>query len=37
VLSFRIVDSSGGSYIATTRVYLLRNPFGERQFGLAPP
>jgi hypothetical protein len=35
VLSFRIVDSTGGSYIGSTRVYLLRNPFGERQFGLA--
>jgi hypothetical protein len=37
VLSFRMVDSAGSSYIANTRVYLLHNPFGVRQFALAPP
>ncbi|MBN1836059.1 MAG: hypothetical protein JW820_09435 [Spirochaetales bacterium] len=35
-LSFRIVDSAGISYIASTRVYMLANPFGERQFALVP-
>ena len=34
--SFRIIDSAGSSYIATTRVYMLANPFAERQFALAP-
>jgi hypothetical protein len=37
VLSFRMVDSAGSSFIANTRVYLLHNPFGVRQFALAPP
>ena len=36
-LSFRIVDSGGSSYIATTRLYMLANPFSDRQFVLAPP
>jgi len=36
-LSFRMVDSVGSSYIATTRLYMLANPFSDRQFVLAPP
>lgn len=36
-LSFRIIAADGNSYIAVTRVYMLRNPFAERQFALVPP
>jgi hypothetical protein len=35
-LTFRIVDQNGISYLADTYLYMLRNPFGERQFILAP-
>ena len=35
-LTFRIVDKSGVSYLAHSSLYMLRNPFGEKQFILRP-
>ncbi len=35
-LTFRIVDQSGVSYLANSSLYMLRNPFGEKQFILRP-
>ncbi len=35
-LHFRIVDKSGISHIGDTLLYMLRNPFGERQFIFYP-
>lgn len=34
-LSFRIIDQNGISYIANTLLYMLKNPFGEKQFVLS--
>jgi hypothetical protein len=31
-LTYRLVDENGLSYLPTARLYMLRNPFGERQF-----
>jgi hypothetical protein len=36
-MTYRLVDSSGASYISTTLLYLAPNPFGARQFLLEPP
>lgn len=35
-LAYRLVDDSGLVFLPRTRLYLLRNPFGERPFGLRP-
>ncbi len=35
-LTYRLVDENGLSYLPTARLYLLRNPFGERQFAFRP-
>ncbi len=32
LLAYRIVESSGASYVIETPVYMMRNPFAERQF-----
>ncbi len=31
-LTYRLVDENGLSYLPTARLYMLRNPFGDRQF-----
>jgi len=31
-LTYRLVDENGVAYLPAARLYLLRNPFGERQF-----
>jgi len=31
-LTYRLVDENGLAYLPTARLYMLRNPFGERQF-----
>ena len=35
-LTYRLVDENGLSYLPTARLYMLRNPFGERQFAFWP-
>jgi hypothetical protein len=35
-LTYRLVDENGLSYLPTVRLYMLRNPFGERQFAFRP-
>jgi hypothetical protein len=35
-LTYRMVDENGLSYLPVTRLYMLRNPFGERQFAFKP-
>ena len=35
-LTYRLVDEIGLSYLPTARLYMLRNPFGERQFAFRP-
>jgi hypothetical protein len=35
-LTYRLVDENGLSYLPTARLYMLRNPFGERQFVFRP-
>ena len=36
-ISYRMIDVNGTSYIANARVYMLSNPFRDRQFAFAPP
>ena len=35
-LTYRMVDENGLSYLPVARLYMLRNPFGERQFAFKP-
>jgi hypothetical protein len=35
-LTYRLVDENGLSYLPTARLYMLRNPFAERQFAFRP-
>jgi hypothetical protein len=35
-LTYRIVDENGLAYLPAARLYMLRNPFGERQFAFRP-
>jgi len=35
-LTYRLVDENGLAYLPTARLYMLRNPFGERQFAFRP-
>jgi len=35
-LTYRITDESGAVYLPSTRLYMLHNPFGERQFAFRP-
>jgi hypothetical protein len=35
-LTYRLVDENGIAYLPAARLYLLRNPFGERQFAFRP-
>jgi hypothetical protein len=35
-LTYRITDENGTVYLLSTRLYMLHNPFGERQFALRP-
>ena len=32
LLAYRVVESSGASWVTETPVYMMRNPFAERQF-----
>jgi len=35
-LTYRLVDENGLSYLPKARLYMLRNPFAERQFAFRP-
>jgi hypothetical protein len=35
-LTYRLVDENGLAYLPTARLYMLRNPFGDRQFAFRP-
>ncbi len=35
-ITYRMIDTNGTSYIANARLYMLHNPFRERQFAFAP-
>jgi hypothetical protein len=35
-ITFRMIDQNGNSYITEARLYMPRNPFGERQFAFYP-
>jgi hypothetical protein len=34
--TYRLSDENGVVYLPSTRLYMLRNPFGERQFAFRP-
>ena len=35
-LTYRMIDTDGTSYITTSRLYMLANPFRDRQFAFSP-
>jgi len=35
-LTYRMIDTNGTSYITTSRLYMLANPFRDRQFAFSP-
>jgi hypothetical protein len=36
VITYRMIDVNGSSYITKARIYMLTNPFKDRQFSFAP-